>query len=93
MLVKIWVGNLNFNVISNHFAFLNCIKLRDLSRMLRNLEDISFHFSIINRSIKNCNLLNTEVKELKPCQTQVCFSVEMLYNDLTNESIFSIDTM
>ena len=61
--------------------------------MLRNLNNISYYFSIINRSIKNCALLNTEVKKLKPYQTQMCFSTEMLYNGLTNQSIFSIDAM
>ena len=61
--------------------------------MLRNLKDISYYLSLINRHIKNFKLLIAEVKELQPCLTQVCFPVEMLYNGLTDQSIFSIDAM
>ena len=61
--------------------------------MLRNLRDICYYFSSINRNIKNFSLLNTEVKELKPFQTQMCFSIEMLYNSLADQSIFSIDAI
>ena len=61
--------------------------------MLSNLQDISYGLSLINRKVKNFNLLNTEVGKLMPYQTHVKFSIEMLYNDPANQSIFSIDAM
>ena len=54
------------------------------------LETLTIYHAVL---VWNYSLLNTEVKELRPYQTQVCFSIELLYNSLIDQSIFSIDAM